>query len=780
MFKHIHNISWQISLKSLLACSLIAISTTQVNAGQGGQSMPLPAPVWNGPIPITWGECIPVPVEPMAMPPLNNSNNNMGMAMPYAPTPMLPGTMPPAPFLVPPPGPFYDVAPAAPMPPLLPLPPVAPAAACNEYEDKLNTLQEHYNLAAEASRKKIAELTETLKDTQNQLQDSVTSLEMMSENKASNQTDTHALANNLASLKQTSETMISMLEKENTELKKQLAALKNRLKASMESSKSQAQQLMLLGSTNKDLDALKKQLADATASNQALKIKLNELLKSSAETIKASETKTEKALLEAKQSKEQLDALKKQFDAMGMQLNGIYAENKKLKTELATLKANAENKNKTIYGLKQSSSQLAQIQQAYQAQQNKTKVLEQQLVQLQALKSELEQYKTNAANLQQQKDAQVATTEALKKQLAELRTANEDIQAQLSKLKEEDKNKNKTIFGLKQSTSQLLALQQAYQASQNKTKTLEQQLAGIEKIKNELASCKAKSDELGKEIAAAKEKNATLKTEIAALKNNSDSQAQKLAGLMAVSAELAQLKEEYKNLGAKNEQLTAELASATADSDKDGVLDKSDKCPFSPEGASVNAQGCVADKDNDGVADNIDQCPESPLGSHVNEQGCPKDQQTAQNDVANKDDTDKDGVPNASDLCPESAAGASVNDFGCTASENITLKGVNFRLGSAKLTPASLPILDAAAETLKKNPNLKIEVAGHTDSQGFAGINKRLSQRRANTVMIYLIRKGVKAENITAKGYGESKPVTNNKTRKNRAKNRRVELKILK
>jgi outer membrane protein OmpA-like peptidoglycan-associated protein len=752
MFKHIQNISLQVSLKSLLACGLIAISATQVNAEQSGQNIPLPAPTWNAPIPITWGECIPVPIEPM--PPLGNN-----MAMPYAPAPapMLSGPMPPAPYLAPPPGPFFDVAPAAPLP-LVPLPPAMPIAACDDNEDKLNTLQEHYNLAAAASRKKIEELTQTLKDSQNQLQDSIASLEIMSKNKASNQADTNALANTLARLKQTSEAMISMKEKENTDLKKQLEALKNRLNVTMESSKSQAQKLMALGSANKDLGALKKQLADATTNNQALKIKLNELLKSSADRIKESTTTTEKALAEAKQSSAkvqslsaQLNSMKKQFDAVGMQLNGAHAENQKLKAQLAALKADDENKNKTIFGLKQSSSQLAQIQQAYQAQQNKTKALEQQLQQLAQLKAELDRYKTNAANLQKQRDAQVAETEALKKQLAELRAANKDTQAKLAKFIENDENKNKTIFGLKQSASLLPALQ-------DKTKTLEQQLA---KLEAELSNCKTS--------------NEALTNKNTALQNTSDSQTQKLTACDATASELEQLKTKYQSLSAANQKLEAQLADATADSDKDGVIDKSDKCPFSPEGAVVNALGCVADKDKDGIADSIDKCPSSPLGSHVNEQGCPKAQETTQ-----LPDTDKDGVANADDLCPESAPGASVNEFGCTASENITLKGVNFKLGSARLTAASLPILDAAAETLKKNPGLKIEIAGHTDNQGFTGVNKRLSQRRANTVMIYLIRKGVKAENLTAKGYGEKQPITANDSKANRAINRRVELKILK
>jgi outer membrane protein OmpA-like peptidoglycan-associated protein len=86
--------------------------------------------------------------------------------------------------------------------------------------------------------------------------------------------------------------------------------------------------------------------------------------------------------------------------------------------------------------------------------------------------------------------------------------------------------------------------------------------------------------------------------------------------------------------------------------------------------------------------------------------------------------------------------------------------------------------LNAAANTLNQNPKLNIEIAGYTDNLGIAEINKNLSKRRANTVMIHLIKKGVKAGRLTTKGYGEKDPIAANDTADGRATNRRVELKI--
>lgn len=101
---------------------------------------------------------------------------------------------------------------------------------------------------------------------------------------------------------------------------------------------------------------------------------------------------------------------------------------------------------------------------------------------------------------------------------------------------------------------------------------------------------------------------------------------------------------------------------------------------------------------------------------------------------------------------------------------------MNFDNGSARLRPEFIAILDNAAATLKEWGEIKVEVAGHTDSACTDKYNLGLSQRRAEAVRDYLIRQGVAADRLTAKGYGESMPVADNKTAEGRYRNRRVEL----
>ncbi len=139
-------------------------------------------------------------------------------------------------------------------------------------------------------------------------------------------------------------------------------------------------------------------------------------------------------------------------------------------------------------------------------------------------------------------------------------------------------------------------------------------------------------------------------------------------------------------------------------------------------------------------------------------------------------DDDKDRVLNSSDFCPNTTEGTQVDAFGCAIDEVIVLHGVNFHTDSDKLTDDSIVILDGVSTTLKLYPDLKLEVSGHTDSVAEDDYNKHLSQRRAERVREYLISKGATAGNLTAKGYGEERPIASNETTEGKALNRRVEL----
>lgn len=101
---------------------------------------------------------------------------------------------------------------------------------------------------------------------------------------------------------------------------------------------------------------------------------------------------------------------------------------------------------------------------------------------------------------------------------------------------------------------------------------------------------------------------------------------------------------------------------------------------------------------------------------------------------------------------------------------------VNFDTGKATIKPDSKETLDQAAEMLKLAPQIKVEVGGHTDNVGTPESNQTLSQTRAQSVATALAERGIAADRLTAKGYGQSAPVADNRTEEGRAKNRRVEL----
>ncbi|MCB1582079.1 MAG: OmpA family protein [Marinicella sp.] len=174
------------------------------------------------------------------------------------------------------------------------------------------------------------------------------------------------------------------------------------------------------------------------------------------------------------------------------------------------------------------------------------------------------------------------------------------------------------------------------------------------------------------------------------------------------------------------------------------------------------------DSDGDGVSDQSDRCPNTPAGMEVDMYGC--------HDVDGDDDND--GVMNSADKCPDTRAGAVVDADGCEVQVVIELQGVHFDVDKATLRPESIVILDAAVKTMGDHGTLVVEVAGHTDSTASEAYNQNLSERRAKVVYDYLVDKGVSADRMTWKGYGELSPIATNDTEEGRQKNRRTELVI--
>lgn len=274
------------------------------------------------------------------------------------------------------------------------------------------------------------------------------------------------------------------------------------------------------------------------------------------------------------------------------------------------------------------------------------------------------------------------------------------------------------------------------------------------------------------------------------------------------------------------------------DTDGDGVEDYRDKCPNTPEAAwgKVDTLGCPLDTDGDGVPDYLDECPNTPAAAYgkIDEKGCPLDTDgdgvpdyldlcpnTPEEAYGLIDengcaiDTDGDGVPDYKDECPDTPkeAWGSVDARGCEIDSDgdgvpdykdacpmvpglksnkgcpeikrevrqllqKAMQGIEFETGKATIKKKSFPLLNQIAKIFIENSNYIIEVQGHTDNTGKAEVNKRLSEQRADAVMVYLAKQGVDDRRMTAFGYGQEQPIADNKTKAGRQKNRRVEFKI--
>lgn len=142
-------------------------------------------------------------------------------------------------------------------------------------------------------------------------------------------------------------------------------------------------------------------------------------------------------------------------------------------------------------------------------------------------------------------------------------------------------------------------------------------------------------------------------------------------------------------------------------------------------------------------------------------------------------DDDGDGVNNCDDRCPNTAAGTAVGPDGCPIPLTIDLKGVNFDFDKDTLRPDGEATLAEAVSILQRYPQLRVEVAGHTDSVGSEQYNQGLSERRARTVYNYLTNNGIDAGRLVGPvGYGELRPIDTNDTSEGRARNRRTELNV--
>jgi len=216
------------------------------------------------------------------------------------------------------------------------------------------------------------------------------------------------------------------------------------------------------------------------------------------------------------------------------------------------------------------------------------------------------------------------------------------------------------------------------------------------------------------------------------------------------------------------------------DNDRDGVPDSRDRCPDTPEDRDEfqDEDGCPdPDNDQDGLPDTSDKCPNAPedRDGFEDEDGCPDP------------DNDGDGILDADDKCidvPENM-NEYQDDDGCPdepplarieGCRIIIAEKVFFDTNRATIKAVSFPLLNEVARIIKDNPGIqRIDIEGHTDSDGSAAYNRGLSDKRAKAVRQYLVKQGIAGGKLTGKGYGEDRPIADNATADGKEKNRRVE-----
>jgi outer membrane protein OmpA-like peptidoglycan-associated protein len=212
------------------------------------------------------------------------------------------------------------------------------------------------------------------------------------------------------------------------------------------------------------------------------------------------------------------------------------------------------------------------------------------------------------------------------------------------------------------------------------------------------------------------------------------------------------------------------------DTDGDGIPDDVDRCPLDPEDKDgfQDEDGCPdPDNDGDGIVDKADACPNE--GGSIENRGCPQSDK----------DTDGDGILDSKDKCP---AQFGPPPDGCPKKYSLVdvdrnqiriKQQVRFATGKYRVLPASHKLLDQVASVMSDFPKMRIVIEGHTDSRGKDASNMRLSSRRAESVLEYLVARGIAPSRVEAIGYGSTKPIATNRTAKGRATNRRTEFKIV-
>jgi OOP family OmpA-OmpF porin len=219
----------------------------------------------------------------------------------------------------------------------------------------------------------------------------------------------------------------------------------------------------------------------------------------------------------------------------------------------------------------------------------------------------------------------------------------------------------------------------------------------------------------------------------------------------------------------------------TLDDDGDGLINRADRCPKVAEDIDrwEDEDGCPdEDNDKDGLADAKDRCPlRAETRNQIDDDdGCPEE------------DADGDAIVGTRDQCPDTpeVRNGFKDGDGCADTLPGELQrfsgpvpGITFRGQTAVLVRSANSLLDQAVAVMKQYPELKFEIGGHTEGRGNSETNRALSQKRADRVREYLISKGIEPARIVAVGYGNDRPIDSARSAAGRAKNKRIEFRLL-
>jgi outer membrane protein OmpA-like peptidoglycan-associated protein len=491
----------------------------------------------------------------------------------------------------------------------------------------------------------------------------------------------------------------------------------------------------------------------------------------------------EHALELAAPLRERIISLEQQLaEATGTSTNSL-AEVQRAITNIADLQKEnnqlAATLDSTQSSLEEAQKQKTQLESEFQSVQA---ALEQEQSASQSLSAEIEPFKLALTESEERFEAANSQYQNLENELANVIEENQSLHNQLSQqtdlateltavqtslteAQEHNVQSNTTSDDLRKERDSLqLAVAKQETAIHNLTTQLTENKAQLSELQAKVQQGNEQqltSDELAEQ----EQRVARLIEEIAVAKALTETQT---ATLQATEEELASLKEKgagSATLEEENKKLEAALNEnqTKLDSDQEKII-ALESALSSLKDEREQLLLYTVDSDNDGISDGADKCADTVTGVQVDQQGCEKDD-------------DQDGLVNRLDLCPDTVSGSAPDTAGCSAEQStVILEGVTFQLGTSELTENAQSSLKHAANILQINPDISMEIAGHTDSIGDPDANLSLSTTRAQAVLNYLVSQGVAENRLQAKGYGSNEPIAENTNDAGRAMNRRVEL----